>query len=410
LTPVPSPGGRGVYHGEFQQAAIDDGERPIRLSRAAAPASAGHSVPSVVHDTLQSPGRPLDTATRGFFEPRLGHDLGNVRVHTDEQAAYSANSIDALAYTVGSHIAFDAGRYAPTTTAGKRLLAHELAHVVQQSRMGGVTNGTIQRQAHAPGASSRLHAPAPASDWPRQYIALICEIISDIQAAVENGRIWDFEDEIRLGGDEMVGRAGLPAGQPQLIEQRLSFLRNTITTLHAFAASVQAGTERLIGPATRDNIVNMWWVQPRATPEFREGAVPLDDMSRWTVPLGSEPRSRRDPRPVRIYPNDRGYILNPPNPTPRILQPRPFPTWWIEPCGASEMTSSETGTTSHSPRLCQQQGRVTGRNVMLTSQGWRLITSGGTYFGPRETTQEERRDARGLLFVCHNERRIDRSW
>jgi hypothetical protein len=64
---------------------------------------------------------------------QLGHDFSQVRVHADDRAADSANAVDALAYTVGTHIAFASGQYAPNDTAGRRLLAHELAHVVQQT-------------------------------------------------------------------------------------------------------------------------------------------------------------------------------------------------------------------------------------------------------------------------------------
>ena len=70
------------------------------------------------------------------MEPRLRHDFSSVRIHADESAAASARSVGALAYTVGSHVAFAGGRYRPGTPAGTMLIAHELAHVVQQRRGG----------------------------------------------------------------------------------------------------------------------------------------------------------------------------------------------------------------------------------------------------------------------------------
>jgi len=91
------------------------------------------SLSQVVHETLRSPGRPLDAATRAFMEPRFGHDFGQVQVHADEQAAESARAVSALAYTVGSDLVFGAGQYAPGTSEGQRLIAHELAHAVQQN-------------------------------------------------------------------------------------------------------------------------------------------------------------------------------------------------------------------------------------------------------------------------------------
>lgn len=81
-------------------------------------------------------GQPLSESARRYFEPRFGSDLSQVRVHTDERADASARSINALAYTTGSDIAFRAGTYEPTTVTGRRLLAHELTHVIQQQSGG----------------------------------------------------------------------------------------------------------------------------------------------------------------------------------------------------------------------------------------------------------------------------------
>src|SRR5207249_11975804 len=101
------------------------------------------AAPAIVHDVLASPGEPLDTQTRHFFEPRFGRDFGTVRVHTDSKAALSARSINAEAYTVGCDVVFGAGQYAPGTTKGRGLLAHELAHVVQQSGSPALEQGEI---------------------------------------------------------------------------------------------------------------------------------------------------------------------------------------------------------------------------------------------------------------------------
>jgi len=90
------------------------------------------AVPEQVEDVLRSAGQPLATADRMEFERRYGHDFGRVRIHADARAADSARALDAQAYTVGPHVAFGAGRYAPGTRQGRDLLAHELAHVVQQ--------------------------------------------------------------------------------------------------------------------------------------------------------------------------------------------------------------------------------------------------------------------------------------
>jgi len=99
------------------------------------------TAPAIVYDVLRSPGQPLDAATRAFFEPRFGHDFSRVRVHADARAAQSATAVNAHAYTLGNQVAFGVGEYSPSTERGRHLLAHELAHVVQQSESNtAVTN------------------------------------------------------------------------------------------------------------------------------------------------------------------------------------------------------------------------------------------------------------------------------
>lgn len=103
------------------------------LQRKASEHSVGEA-PASIQETLRRSGQPLDSASRAFMESRFGRDFGGVRVHTDSNAADSAASINALAYTSGNHVVFNSGRYAPNTDIGKRLLAHELVHTLQQQR------------------------------------------------------------------------------------------------------------------------------------------------------------------------------------------------------------------------------------------------------------------------------------
>ncbi len=113
-----------------------------------ATAAEGDPVPPVVHEVLSAPGHPLDGATRAFFEPRFGHDFGRVRVHADSKAADSAQSVDALAYTVGNHVVFGRGQ-----SPSRELLAHELTHVVQQGGHQSATGEVLQRFSGAEAAS-----------------------------------------------------------------------------------------------------------------------------------------------------------------------------------------------------------------------------------------------------------------
>lgn len=105
---------------------------PGVLQRAAT-GLAGRAPAPIVHEVLASPGRPLGSPTQSLMKRHLGHDFGHVRLHTDEPSRQSARSVNARAYTVGSHIVFGAGAYRPEAPAGQRLIAHELTHVVQQA-------------------------------------------------------------------------------------------------------------------------------------------------------------------------------------------------------------------------------------------------------------------------------------
>ncbi len=100
-----------------------------------------HQAPEVTGDiesnihTLRGGGQPLPASIKSFFEPRFGHDFSRVRVHTEREAVTLAGAIQARAFTIGQNIVFGEGQYVPTSTAGCRLLAHELTHVVQQTQL-----------------------------------------------------------------------------------------------------------------------------------------------------------------------------------------------------------------------------------------------------------------------------------
>lgn len=119
----------------------------LALQRAAGNAStaallgAEEETESPVADVVGSGGgQPLDAETRGFMESRMGHDFSDVRVHTDAKASASAQAVNAHAYTVGNNVVFQRDRYNPGSDEGKRTLAHELTHVVQQR--SGPVDGT----------------------------------------------------------------------------------------------------------------------------------------------------------------------------------------------------------------------------------------------------------------------------
>ncbi len=114
-------------------------KREGTMQRAAVNSAPTNAIPPIVHDVLRSSGQPLDAGTRAFMEPRFNHDFSQVRVHTDARAAESALAVNALAYTVGRDVVFGTGQYEPGIGEGRRLLAHELTHVVQQAQNAGTS-------------------------------------------------------------------------------------------------------------------------------------------------------------------------------------------------------------------------------------------------------------------------------
>jgi Domain of unknown function (DUF4157) len=144
-------------------------KRPEATSQRSALNTPARGLPPVMHEVLRSVGQPLDNATRMFMEPRFGHHFSDVRVHTDAQAGESARQLNALAYTVGRDVVFAPEEYAPHTASGRRLLAHELAHTIQQSANGNrgwgelaLGDSTAEAEREADTVGARVMAGVPA--------------------------------------------------------------------------------------------------------------------------------------------------------------------------------------------------------------------------------------------------------
>jgi hypothetical protein len=123
----------------------------------AGPAESAYA-PPIVHQVLNTPGEALGGSTRTFFQQRFGFDFSGVRVHSDARAAESARAVNANAYAVGNHLVFAKDRYQPYGSAGRRLLAHELAHTVQQG-------------ATSPSGALRIGAPDDAFEHQAETVA-----------------------------------------------------------------------------------------------------------------------------------------------------------------------------------------------------------------------------------------------
>ncbi len=171
------------------------------------------------------PGLPLDASNRALMEARFGTNFGHVRVHTDAQAVESAQALNARAYTVGQDMVFGAGQYAPGTTEGKKLLAHELTHVVQQE--AGYSPRAIQRQ----GSQTRT-TTAPRISM-QEFIDIVKRVEADNpgKSALEieqltartkyHSHSWDWLLPSLSSGPQVTEGSSVTASDVALLSQKL---------------------------------------------------------------------------------------------------------------------------------------------------------------------------------------------
>jgi len=163
--------------------------------------------------SLSSSGQAMSPASRSFFEPRFGHDFSNVKIHTDAVAAKSAQSINALAYTTGNNIVFNSGQYAPESDSGKRLMAHELTHVVQQR--GAIQTKIIQRdgnkgsQVPPQGGQAQTQPADPCGNPPA--LASVTKVDPNTKASTTISLTSDTFDKLNSGpGGIDFSNCGMP--------------------------------------------------------------------------------------------------------------------------------------------------------------------------------------------------------
>lgn len=164
--------------------------------------------PGIVDEAINSEGEHINKKTRSFMESRMGYDFSDVKIHTGPVAAKSAQAINALAYTSGNHVVFNEGQYTPDTESGKKLLAHELTHVIQQS--SGIRRRLIQRtcgpaQIGSPEGCHRPTAAVPES--PRYLFDINCDTFAgdnevDLRASAQTYGDGDTIEIHGLASDE----------------------------------------------------------------------------------------------------------------------------------------------------------------------------------------------------------------
>ena len=201
----PRLGRKSVLSGQIGPPAPD-------TRRPGQPKAVANETSATVHEVLRAPGQPLDAATRAFMEPRFGYNFSRVRVHTDATAAETARSVGAVAYTVGSDVVFGPGQYSPGQDAGRRLLAHELAHTIHQ---GASLRGVPRKAAGRSGydrESDAVDGASPPTTPLQPLTRMSSSMIMRQSAHTDEMPMTDRDDTILL-------QHGLPT-DPRSPEQR----------------------------------------------------------------------------------------------------------------------------------------------------------------------------------------------
>jgi hypothetical protein len=207
----------------------------LNISRRPSTASnleASEEVTNEISNIRSNSGSPLDSSTKEFMESRFGHDFSKVKIHTDETAVRSPNLVDALAYTIGNDIVFGQGQYQPDTSQGRRLLAHELTHTLQQTYE---TNKTVYREPQPPTISGGSQGP------PSRRIYIDGSVIDQIyrgnfQAGNALRQMLSSGAEVYVPAqiyDELVNNPGLPrtASANRVLLDELGIRKGPATTL-----------------------------------------------------------------------------------------------------------------------------------------------------------------------------------
>ena len=270
--------------------------------------------------SLPGGGLPLPQSLRSFFEPRFGSDFSHVRIHGNEQAARMAGAVGARAFTVGKDIGFGAGQYAPETAYGKRLLAHELAHVFQQTN--SPRTGILSQNPPSPG---RVH-PSKKSDPQLRLLAA-----SPREAMDEWDRLG-LEDRNTVSwymgnnyGDEFAGqfiRYASSRKRPEPVIEVTNRMKETETQLNRrgyyLSVDYHGGTEIWVHPSGRE----LWRIRPRKGgprhPSPEEIYGPLLRSREDTEILGRRGRAEEySDGTILLYPGGTGM--------PVSFRPRPGP-------------------------------------------------------------------------------------
>ena len=380
-------------------------------------------------DSLRGGGRPLDPATRAFMEPRFGYDFSRVRVHSGATADRSARDINARAYTTGHNIVFGAGRFAPGTHEGRRLIAHELMHVVQQSdRIGNSQRNvrcgpsSISDRSHGPETNSgtllqRDLALEPTNPNPqevnltageirdainfnrRRYDAANTRLIQDVVGAPQTG-IFD-EETIRLiaryqddfGLTPVDGKVGAHTFDQLTTELQAENVDDqTCLTMFDVSDPTDPLDIRVAGPGLAD-IFSQFNVTARFSPHCG-----CDEFDYRQFICGSVDRTQGG-----VVTNINNLFLVPGGGLPQC-------PGWVEDGNTSEPQNGRYGHRNHSARVNNRYLDDTGTVDMASGCRFEAFDTPGVFSVPGNSGDRYDFDVRFFGDVRRNGRRMQRKF
>lgn len=241
-------------------------------------------VPPIVQEALKSPSQPLDAETRTFMEPRFGQDFSRVRVYTNGNATSGAQALRARAFTIGDNIVFGAGEYAPTSPEGKRLIAHELTHVVQQGGVSGSTLWRVPTRGGIPEGRYSFSSNCGWIDWSHADPSLVNTLIT---------RVRNASNALQSVGSSPPSSTG-----------DLSTPTMTSSVPHVgLVLSSASMSVRLLRPLSADEVFAV------ALSLFKKLSVVFETQQQWTDLIGSSSFAQEDlpSNLIGFYRAARGY-------------------------------------------------------------------------------------------------------
>ena len=359
-------------------------------------------IASPTRAALPTRGQPLDDSTRAFFEPRLGHDLGGVRVHADARSAQSARSLQASAYTMGQEIHFGEGKFRPHSQEGRNMLGHELIHAVQQRHLVPESGAAVARKDHSLEQNAKAVAEQRSPIEPAKEPMVLCQhereapqpfnpAVSQTPQLSLNGHTNASDQQIASGllqAQLTVGPLMQPCyfGAPMTLQEISTMLREAtpaMTDIQRWSLAIQVWLQKVSTTRQLPPLFNAPVQVPRPSPSAASATAAPGSTTGPRAQQGTAQASPTQQAATSGLPDmaaaGRGVAGGAGTSTPGNWQPSVGSQWLItisprgsgSPVGTSMQSQSTLG---ESPQVVVQAARDTGSGAFSVVAGGQALT------------------------------------